>query len=56
MLDLKLEKLGPYTFDYSRNGRYLLLGGERGHVALIDWHRNKLMTELFLNETVRDVK
>jgi U3 small nucleolar RNA-associated protein 7 len=56
VLDLRLEKLGPYTFDYSRNGRYLLLGGERGHVALLDWHKNKLMTELFLNETVRDVK
>lgn len=42
--------------DYTRNGRYLLLGGLKGHVAALDWREGKLATELQLNETVRDVK
>ena len=29
--DLTLSELGPYVFDYSRNGRDLLLGGRKGH-------------------------
>jgi U3 small nucleolar RNA-associated protein 7 len=29
--DLTLNQLGPYVFDYSRNGRDLLLGGRKGH-------------------------
>lgn len=57
MFSLKLEEFGPYTLDYTRNGRcalllaclragvdahlasgrYLLLGGRKGHLALIDW-------------------
>jgi U3 small nucleolar RNA-associated protein 7 len=52
---LNLPQYGPYTFAYSRNGRYLLLGGEKGHVALIDWHKNKLLCELNLGENVRHV-
>jgi U3 small nucleolar RNA-associated protein 7 len=29
--DLTLNELGPYVFDYSRNGNDLLLGGRKGH-------------------------
>lgn len=54
--DLKLDQLGPYVFDYSRNGRELLLGGRRGHVATMDWREGKLGCELQLGETVRDVR
>lgn len=42
--------------DYTRNGRYLLLGGLKGHVAAFDWRDGKIGTELQLKETVRDVK
>jgi len=54
--DLKLDELGPYIFDYSRNGRDLLLAGRKGHVATMDWREGKLGCELQLRETVRDVK
>ena len=54
--DLKLEELGPYLVDYTRNGRDLLLGGRLGHVATMDWRSGKLGCEMNLGESVRDVK
>lgn len=54
--ELKLDALGPYTFDYTRNGRELLLGGRKGHIATMDWREGKLGCEVQLGETVRDVK
>ncbi|KAI9717037.1 MAG: hypothetical protein M1812_004972 [Candelaria pacifica] len=54
--ELKLEGLGPYTLDYTRNGKSLLLGGRKGHVATMDWREGELGCELQLGETVRDVK
>lgn len=54
--DLKLDGLGPYVCDFTRNGRDLILGGRKGHVATMDWRSGKLGCELQLGETVRDVK
>lgn len=54
--DLKLDALGPYIFDYSRNGRELLLAGRKGHVACMDWREGKLGFERQLGETIRDIK
>ncbi|KAK5136008.1 hypothetical protein LTR08_004262 [Meristemomyces frigidus] len=54
--ELKLDGLGPYTADYTRNGRDLLLAGRKGHVATMDWRSGKLGCELQLGETVRDAK
>ena len=33
MFDLALPNFGPYTLDYSRNGRHLLIAGTKGHIA-----------------------
>jgi U3 small nucleolar RNA-associated protein 7 len=52
--ELKLEDLGPYVANYTRNGRNLLLAGRKGHVATMDWRDGKLGCELQLQETVRD--
>ena len=52
---LHLDQLGPYNSRYSRNGRYLLLGGKRGHLALADWMSGTLKTEVHVKETVRDI-
>jgi U3 small nucleolar RNA-associated protein 7 len=54
--ELKLDSLGPYAFDYTRNGRELLLGGRKGHIATMDWREGKLGCEIQLGETIRDVK
>ncbi|KAI0392663.1 WD40-repeat-containing domain protein [Xylariaceae sp. FL0594] len=54
--DLNLNQLGPYVFDYSRNGRDLLLGGRKGHIASMDWRQGKLNCEFQVNEIVRDVR
>ncbi|KAK9781051.1 putative BING4 C-terminal domain-containing protein [Seiridium cardinale] len=54
--DLKLDQLGPYIFEYSRNGRDILLGGRKGHVSLMDWRAGKLKCELQLGESIRDVE
>ena len=54
--DLKLEGLGPYSVDYTINGRGLLLAGRKGHVATMDWRGGVLGCELQLGETVRDAK
>ncbi|KAI1124087.1 WD40-repeat-containing domain protein [Nemania abortiva] len=54
--DLILNELGPYVFDYSRNGRDILLGGRKGHIASMDWRLGKLHCEFQVNEIVRDVR
>ena len=56
--ELKLdERLGPYSCDYTHNGRALLLSGRKGHVAAIpDWRAGTLGCDLQLNETIRDAK
>ena len=53
---LKLNELGPYVFDYTRNGRDLLLGGRLGHISTMDWRSGKLGCEINLGESARDVK
>ena len=54
--DLKFEKLGPYTIDYSRNGRHMLLAGGKGHLGTFDWKDGVMGCELQLQETIRDAK
>ena len=53
---LDLPDLGPYAMDFTRNGRHVLLGGRKGHIATFDWRTAELKAEIQLNETVRDVK
>jgi U3 small nucleolar RNA-associated protein 7 len=55
MFDLKLTDFGGYNLDYTRNGRWLLIGGRKGHVGAFDWQTGELATELHLRETVKDV-
>ncbi|KAI8916747.1 NUC141 domain-containing protein [Powellomyces hirtus] len=56
MFDLKLKDFGAYSMDYTRNGRNMLIGGRKGHIATFDWKAGKLGCELHVKETVRDVK
>lgn len=54
--DLKMEDMGSYKVDYTRNGRHLAIASSRGHVATFDWQAGKLHSEIHLKETVRDIK
>ena len=52
---LKLKGKGSYTMDYSSNGRNLIIGSRKGHIASIDWFTKNLRCEIEVEETVRDV-
>ena len=52
--DLALSK-GPYSVELSRNGRFALIGGRRGHVALMEWKSRRLLCEMDVLDEVRDV-
>ncbi|XP_046845313.1 probable U3 small nucleolar RNA-associated protein 7 [Xenia sp. Carnegie-2017] len=54
--ELNLETFAPYNINYTRDGRYLLLGGQKGHLTAFDWKNKKLKCEFHVQETVRDVR
>ncbi|GMT24414.1 hypothetical protein PFISCL1PPCAC_15711 [Pristionchus fissidentatus] len=53
---LTLPQFGPYRIDYSSNGRFLAMGGRKGHVAALDWQTKKLLFETNVLEKVNDVQ
>lgn len=54
--ELALDKLGPYKCNYFKNGRVLLLGGHKGHIAALDWVTKDLICEFNVRETVHAVQ
>ncbi|CEF66267.1 WD40 repeat and BING4, C-terminal domain and WD40/YVTN repeat-like-containing domain and WD40-repeat-containing domain-containing protein [Strongyloides ratti] len=55
--DIKiLDKYGPYNFDFTPNGRHLVIGGRVGHLASFDWMTKKLHCEINTREEIRCVK
>lgn len=53
--NMQLERFGPYRACYTTNGRHVLLGGRKGHLAVLDWENARITSELHVKETVRDV-
>ncbi len=46
VLDLPLPELGPYSLAFSRSGRHALLGGNKGHLAVMEWQKAHLTSEI----------
>lgn len=46
VFDLRLSELGPYNIDFSRSGRYMLIGGQKGHLGLMDWQSGHTFCEV----------
>jgi hypothetical protein len=44
--DLSLHDLGPYRCAYSRAGRHMVLGGAKGHLAVMEWQSGHLTCEV----------
>ena len=47
---------GPYNVDYSLNGSSVLIGGEKGHLSVLQWREKNLVCELNVNERINSVK
>ncbi|WRT66853.1 uncharacterized protein IL334_003816 [Kwoniella shivajii] len=54
--DLKMNDMGTYKVDYTKNGRHLAIASSKGHIATFDWQAGKLHSEIHLKESVRDIK
>lgn len=52
---LELEG-GPYDLDISLNGRFLSMGGVKGHLSVIEWQKKGLRFEKDLDDEIRAVK
>lgn len=55
IFELNLD-FGPYRAKYSRNGRHLLLGSKKGHLAAFDWVTKKLHFEINVMESIHDIR
>ncbi|GMQ02866.1 LOW QUALITY PROTEIN: hypothetical protein CsSME_00048907 [Camellia sinensis var. sinensis] len=53
--DIVLPDLGLYTLDFTSSGRYMALGGRKGHLAIINMKDMGLIKEFQVRETVRDM-
>uniref|UniRef100_K3WHJ3 BING4 C-terminal domain-containing protein n=1 Tax=Globisporangium ultimum (strain ATCC 200006 / CBS 805.95 / DAOM BR144) TaxID=431595 RepID=K3WHJ3_GLOUD len=55
IFSLDLPDYGAYRVRYTRNGRNMLLGSEKGHLAILDTLRMKLTCEFQANDLIRDI-
>lgn len=46
VFDLDLPELGPYNLAFTRSGRHMLLGGRKGHLAIMEWQQRHLVCEV----------
>ena len=56
IFDLSLPSNGPFYIDYTRNGKYLLMGGEKGNVTILDWKLKNIIVDFNVNSKISNVK
>eukprot|EP01084_Bolivina_argentea_P119335 211605_1 len=59
IFDLDLQEHAPYKIDYTSNGQYLALCGQKGHLSIIRWSDFRLISEEYFDITtdyIHDVK
>ena len=56
IFDLDLPQNAPYTIDYTRNGKYLLMGGEKGNISILDWKEKNLILDFNTENKINSVK
>jgi U3 small nucleolar RNA-associated protein 7 len=46
VFDLNLKDFGPYkSIDFTSNGKHVLMGSKKGHVAMLNWKNKELICE-----------
>jgi|UPI000581A214 U3 small nucleolar RNA-associated protein 7 len=52
--NLDMHQSAPYGLEYDRSGRYNIMYGAAGHLAMMDCHQQSLVTEFYVQERIRD--
>ena len=56
MFDLRLDDFGSYSsIDFTRNGKHLVMGSRKGHIAMLDWKSKDLVCEFHTKQLIRDI-
>ncbi|KAK8799475.1 hypothetical protein WA158_006024 [Blastocystis sp. Blastoise] len=55
MFNLELTQFGPYICTYNREGSTMLIAGRKGHLAMINAHTHKLVSEINVKQSIRDI-
>ena len=59
IFELNLNDHGGYKIDYTRNGQYLALCGQKGHLSIIRWKDFRLISEEYFtinSDYIHDIK
>ena len=56
IFDLDLPENGPFNIDYTRNGKYLLMGGEKGNISMLDWKEKNLILDFNVETKINSIK
>ena len=56
IFDLELPEYGSVNIDYTKNGKFLLMGGEKGNISIMDWKEKNLILEFNVESKINDIK
>ena len=56
IFDLELPEYGPFNIDFTKNGKYLLMGGEKGNISMIDWKEKNLILDFNVETKINSIK